>query len=601
MTQGKNSSMIQLIEVFPSWSQEDLSNVLNEAGGDVYVAITRISEGHVSQWSDSSKKAALTAPTFESRPARNDRSNRREGQNNNRNENRNDNSRNQRPNNGQRDRPQQTSNRASVKSAVATPKPSTAKPVAVQEELSWGSSSDAATVERASASMVSANVIDRRPVSVAAVSAPKTSFAEAAASALAAKAAKKSVVEVPIVVAGPDVLIAEEVITVPEVEAVVEENVVAKRNTEISKSVSALQEFEEEEDIVSMPTIATPSLTMEQPAVVLPVRTNLRANLSVRFGYEAGEEIVALPEKKSAEETQSTKTPISVSALESTFAMMSATVVKNPEPILSQPATEASAWEQPPPRNVGYAAEVSSTTGNSATSGYGNFSRGRQNGGWDYEPTAPSTGASSVAQGSFGPAPGFSGPTSPVAPQRFVSRAASQYEHPVAPYNASTGAPTGNVANSSRFSPYEESDAAGNNVSQYYTSRASPQASSGYSYRGGNSFNPSRYSGPPNRPYYQQHHPPAPPSTQQQSAATGHYASYNPHQNYLNNYHHGYGQYPQHADQYSHQHQQQQPQQQQAQQPQQPYYQPYQPPNQYLSNPNIHHHAHHGQNQHHNA
>ena len=76
-------------------------------------------------------------------------------------------------------------------------------------------------------------------------------------------------------------------------------------------------------------------------------------------------------------------------------------------------------------------------------------------------------------QGSFGgPAPGFSGPSSPAsaAPQRFVSRAAAQYEHSnvYTPSSASSG--TGNTGNS-RFSPYEETSAAGNNVSQYYTNR----------------------------------------------------------------------------------------------------------------------------------
>ena len=53
-------------------------------------------------------------------------------------------------------------------------------------------------------------------------------------------------------------------------------------------------EIVEEEETVFMPARATPSLTMEQPAVVMPIRTNLRSNLTVRFGYDNSEEFTVL-------------------------------------------------------------------------------------------------------------------------------------------------------------------------------------------------------------------------------------------------------------------------------------------------------------------
>lgn len=623
MTQSKNSSLIQLVEVFPSWPQEDLQAVLNEAGGDVYVAISRISEGHVSQWSDSTKKATITSPTFESRASRtdrNERGNRREYSNySNKNENKTDNARSNRPVREQRDRTQSSGNRTTTttpsKTAIAAPKANVIKPTAsnivnsVNENLSWGDSAEIEP-ERTIASMTTASVADR------AITASKTSFAEAAASALAEKPQKK---DIPIAPANTsygersveieneivETQISEPAVVEPVevVETVIPEpELVPNNEPKIIESIVVESDIVEEEEIVFMPARATPSLTMEQPAVVLPVRTNLRTNLTVRFGYDASEDLSASAsssvEKISVEETQPTKTPITVSALESTFAMLSTSPVstaKSPEPILSPPVPEVSAWESS--RNSGFGSGASASN---STAGYGNFSRGRHHGGWDYEPSnsAPNANPSSTIQGSFGPAPGFSGPASPAAPQRFTSRAAAQYEHSNA-YN-STNSPSGSNTNNSRFSPYEETNVAGNNVSQYYTSRTSPQATSGgYPvYRGGNSFNSARYN-TPSRPYYQQHPSTAPhnhqqaPASQQQSSSTGHYTPYNPHQNYLNNYHHGYPQYAQHADQYSHQQQHQQ-------QPQQPYYQPYQPPNQYLSNANMHHHSHH-QNQHHNA
>ena len=143
MTQSKNSSLIQLSS-FPSWAQEDLLNVLNEAGGDVYVAISRISEGHVSQWSDSSKKAAMTTTStaFESRPSRtdhNDRSSRNNNGSNNRN-NTSDKARTQRP----RDRPQTTTTTTTARRAYvpakapASPKTESAS----NNELSWGESTE---------------------------------------------------------------------------------------------------------------------------------------------------------------------------------------------------------------------------------------------------------------------------------------------------------------------------------------------------------------------------------------------------------------------------------------------------------------------------
>lgn len=621
MTQSKNASLIQLTEVFPSWSQDDLLAVLNEAGGDVYVAISRISEGHVSQWSDSSKKtAAVTATlsTFETRPIRNERKTDRNRDNRN-NVNNKQNDRSQSSPASRENRPVATNvNRKSsvpktsstTRSSYTTPKASTNN----QKSASWGDSE-----ETLPATMVCAAPMTEH----------KTSFAEAAASALAEKPKKqaKKKEDIPVVenvavesssgkdneempkyesfestpvksgesesvsaVAVPEIVVVE---TVKEIETAIEVSPVPVNELIL-----------EEEEIVSMPSHATPSLTMEQPAVVLPVRTNLRTNLNVRFGYDASAEEMEKPVPvEEVSVLQPVKTPITVSALESTFAMLSTTspapIAKSPEPILSSPAPETSAWDNS--RNSPAAVAPSSS------SGYGNFSRNRQHGGWDYEPTASAVASNVTSSGSqsasFGPAPGFSGPTSPSAPQRFVSRAAAQYEHPSV-YSPTAVPVTGNNMNNSRFSPYEESSPASNNVSQYYTNRSGPQSSAGYPpvYRGNNnnnSFNSSRYSSP-NRPYYQQHvhHQQVPPTTQQQTASSGHYSPYNTNQNYLNNYHHGYPQYHQHADQYSN------PSQPHQQQPQQPYYQPYQPPNQYLSNSSMHHHGHHhhqNHHEHHNA
>ena len=565
MTQSKNSSLIQLTEVFPSWSQEDLLNVLNEAGGDVYVAISRISEGHVSQWSDSSKKTAMTT-SFESRPPRTDRNNRREHQGNFKNNNTlsnnsikdtTDKARNQLP----RDRPQTTT----ARKAPAPVKTATAKTVnASNTELLWGESTEQTIpvkVMSVAASMVSSVVPDRP--------AAKTSFAEAAASALSEKQKKKKIaapakVEIEVIVkADAEVAAVAEEISVQEPELILVEAPVF-----VEEPIPAVTKIEivEDEETVFMPARATPSLTMEQPAVVMPIRTNLRTNLTIRFGYDSNEEVAspivaAVAEKATSviEEIQPNKTPITVSALESTFAILStspAPPAKSPEPILTSSTPETSAWDNT--RNSGFPSAVP-TSGSPNASGYTNFPRGRQHGGWDYESPVPtSSGASNSVQGSFGgPAPGFSGPSA--APQRFVSRAAAQYEHANVYTPTSTSPGAGNTSNS-RFSPYEETSAAGNNVSQYYTPA----------------------------PHHQQA-----ATAQQQSGSPGHYSPYSHHQSYLNNYHHGYPQYPQHADQYS---QPQQPQQ------QQPYYQPYQPPNQYMSSSNMHHHnPHHHQNQHHNA
>ncbi|KAH8921750.1 hypothetical protein BT69DRAFT_302638 [Atractiella rhizophila] len=43
-------------EFFPNWSEEDLLFVLQEAGGDLELAIARISEGHAQQWSSAKTK-----------------------------------------------------------------------------------------------------------------------------------------------------------------------------------------------------------------------------------------------------------------------------------------------------------------------------------------------------------------------------------------------------------------------------------------------------------------------------------------------------------------------------------------------------------------
>ena len=621
MTQSKNSSLIQLTEVFPSWSQEDLLNALNEAGGDVYVAISRISEGHVSQWSDSTKKVAMpsSSNTFEARALRtdrNDRGNRREYQNNNTGNVNNNNSNGGTKDKVRNQRPRQTTAARVVPSAskpATTPKSATTS----IDELSWGDSTGQVvpiTVVAPVTTSLTNPIVPNRP-------AAKTSFADAAASALAEKP-KKAKTPVPakiepeiVVKSEPEVVVVvEEAIATQEPAPIVVEVFVPEEPLVAEKSEPVAANFEsvktealvvEEEEIVFMPARATPSLTMEQPAVVLPVRTNLRTNLTVRFGYDSTEEfappvVASVIEKPSSiDEIQPNKTPITVSALESTFAMLSTSPIpaaKSPEPILTSSSPEVTAWDST--RTSGF--PTAAAAGSSTTSGYGNFSRGRQHGGWDYEPTAPATpNASNSAQSFGGPAPGFSGPSSPAsaAPQRFVSRAAAQYEHATV-YNPNV--PTSGTSNTSnsRFSPYEETNAAGNNVSQYYTSRTAPQPSSGYPvYRGGNSFNPSRYNAS-SRPYYQQHHSPAPhhqqaATGQPQPGSTGHYSPYSHHQSYLNNYHHGYPQYPQHGgDQYS-----------QPQQQQQPYYQPYQPPNQYLSNSNnnMHHHNHHHHQNQHNA
>ncbi|KIY47638.1 hypothetical protein FISHEDRAFT_74442 [Fistulina hepatica ATCC 64428] len=46
----------QLKEFFPSWSNDDLQSLLVEVGGDIQIAATRISEGHVEQWGSVSRK-----------------------------------------------------------------------------------------------------------------------------------------------------------------------------------------------------------------------------------------------------------------------------------------------------------------------------------------------------------------------------------------------------------------------------------------------------------------------------------------------------------------------------------------------------------------
>lgn len=49
----QDSTLSQLMDIFPDWSEEDLSLALAECAGDLELVITRISEGHVSQWSQS--------------------------------------------------------------------------------------------------------------------------------------------------------------------------------------------------------------------------------------------------------------------------------------------------------------------------------------------------------------------------------------------------------------------------------------------------------------------------------------------------------------------------------------------------------------------
>lgn len=54
---GFLNSLVQLVDIFPDWAEEDLSLVLADCGGDVELVISRISEGHVSQWSQSNTTA----------------------------------------------------------------------------------------------------------------------------------------------------------------------------------------------------------------------------------------------------------------------------------------------------------------------------------------------------------------------------------------------------------------------------------------------------------------------------------------------------------------------------------------------------------------
>ena len=58
---------------------------------------------------------------------------------------------------------------------------------------------------------------------------------------------------------------------------------------------------------------------------------------------------------------------------------------KSPEPILTASTPEASAWENS--RSSGFPSASTAAPANAP--GYGNFSRSRQHGGWDYEPTVP--------------------------------------------------------------------------------------------------------------------------------------------------------------------------------------------------------------------
>ncbi|KAJ8099148.1 hypothetical protein POJ06DRAFT_256123 [Lipomyces tetrasporus] len=46
-----------LSELFPDWSEEDLLYLLSETSGDVEIAVTRITEGHASQWGEVKKKS----------------------------------------------------------------------------------------------------------------------------------------------------------------------------------------------------------------------------------------------------------------------------------------------------------------------------------------------------------------------------------------------------------------------------------------------------------------------------------------------------------------------------------------------------------------
>lgn len=515
-----SEQLANLMEVFPTWKQEDLNAVLSETGGDVYLAITRISEGHVSQWSDSKKQPSEPQQFHHKSPA--------------------------------------SRSKAQPKKTVApSPKPVERKPAA---KNSNEKSTKPSKIEKTENIQKIEKVIENKTTE------SKTSFAAALA--------QKPVAEKPAqVISEPVVQVAEPIVeAVQEQEAAAAELSVAVETPAPAPSVETVvveEKIAEPEDdcIVKMPNRIMPSLTMEQPAVILPIRVPMRTGLSVRFGFDREESAAAatpVTEQPAAvpEPVVAQKTPISVSALESSFAMLSTAPVAESSKSPVQKNTESFFEDS----NAGFLRQSPPS-----------YNPMRQR--WDYDASVGASAAASVApSSSFGPAPGFSGASAAgAAAQSTGHRMSSRHYESTGRYNDHNGYNASNRYASGGYADYhqgfmqEASSTGGNNVSQYYTNNQRQNAPSaayaGYQ-RPANSFN-NRYSssgfargsgngaaGASGSSYYQPHQ---------------HYAPYAPHQSYLNNnYHQGYPQ-----EQQSHYSSQQQQ--------QQPYYQPYQPPHQYLS------------------
>ncbi|KAF8895000.1 hypothetical protein CPB84DRAFT_1816015 [Gymnopilus junonius] len=68
-SQKFRSQARQLQELFPSWTNDDLLSLLNDVGGDVQIAATRITEGTVEIWGEVSRKKDKKAPATSKTPA----------------------------------------------------------------------------------------------------------------------------------------------------------------------------------------------------------------------------------------------------------------------------------------------------------------------------------------------------------------------------------------------------------------------------------------------------------------------------------------------------------------------------------------------------
>lgn len=598
MTKPANEQLQCLIEVFPTWKPEDLNTILNEVGGDAYLAISRISEGHVSQWSDG-KKTAPSESTFTSQKTQNNQ-NTRNDQTKRRTE--------RLPRKTDRP-PQKTTELHEQKNTV---------PKKVSQDKAKPSEK---SLPKAQTSVVSPVIAATKPID-----STKKSFADALSFSTKPINVKK-VESLPVEKVEAPVKEEESVaVEQPAVSPVVEEvpSIQSMEEVPVNPSEPAPSQCEEscacsaevnaEDDcVVKLPSRQNmPSLTMEQPAVILPIRVPMRTGLSVRFGFDREEGVEApsvntsslasIEPAASPELIAAPKTSISVAALESSFAMLSAVesaknTSKSPEPALFEPATTPS-----------YLQHSNSPSQQPQQSPYG---RGRS--GWDYETTATAASSSS-----FGPAPGFSNSSS--SSSSTTTATANVNPRVNRSTNYDSGYASGYTTGSNRYASgydYQSHQAEmhqgfiqsvttsatdANNVSQYYTSNRGniqsvpTQSSSGYPmyHRQANSFNNAgnRYSNGLSRgnapttgvssaaaPYYQ---------PQQQHYTT----QYSAHQSYLNSYHHPH--HHNHQGGYHHPSAQDQSSSQQHHQQHhqshiyshQPYYQPYQPPHQYLSNNN---------------